>query len=189
MPRARRNTALMGVDRLDDVRTDVVIAVGGDPGPWAMRPLILEIKDPGGLALVADRSLTGLKVAGRLHRSLRAAAAPMAITVDNSGESSVGRWTRGPTHTACGSNLFGQASQWKTRFIESFNGRLRDECVNRMCSRRSRRAAHPRRLARWITTKSALTVLEDRTPVEMASLASRLKFGKTERKPRFHAPS
>jgi putative transposase len=47
---------------------------------------VLDVYTRESLALVADRSLTGVKVAATLSRVLQQRAAPQAITVDNGGE-------------------------------------------------------------------------------------------------------
>jgi transposase InsO family protein len=55
---------------------------------WPLFPHVdvLDLYTRESLALVADRSLTGIKVAAALSEVLRQHAAPQAITVDNGGE-------------------------------------------------------------------------------------------------------
>lgn len=39
-------------------------------------------------------------------------------------------WTHGPISEAFSCSLSGRANRWRMRYIESFNGWLRDECLN-----------------------------------------------------------
>ena len=55
-------------------------------GPWFRTLTVLDLYTRESLALVADRSLTGVKVAGALSQLLQGRRAPQAITVDNGGE-------------------------------------------------------------------------------------------------------
>src|SRR5258708_27070034 len=55
-------------------------------GRWFRTLTVLDLYTRESLALVADRSLTGVKVAATLSRVLQRRAAPQAITVDNAGE-------------------------------------------------------------------------------------------------------
>jgi putative transposase len=55
-------------------------------GRWFRTLTVLDIYTRESLALVADRSLTGVKVAAALTPIVRRRGAPTAITVDNGGE-------------------------------------------------------------------------------------------------------
>ena len=55
-------------------------------GRWFRTVTVLDLYTRESLALVADRSLTGVKVAATLSRVLQHRAVPQAITVDNGGE-------------------------------------------------------------------------------------------------------
>lgn len=81
------------------------------------------------LALVADRSLTGIKVAAALtpivHRRTQ-----IAITVDNGGEfvsRAMDAWAYAHDVRL---EFIRPGKPVENAFIESFNGRLRDECLN-----------------------------------------------------------
>ena len=56
-------------------------------GRWVRTLRVLDLYTRESLALVADRSLTGVKVATALSQVLQQRAAPQAITVDNGTES------------------------------------------------------------------------------------------------------
>ena len=56
-------------------------------GRWVRTLRVLDLYTRESLALVADRSLTGVKVATALSQVLQQRAAPQAITVDNGSES------------------------------------------------------------------------------------------------------
>ncbi len=55
-------------------------------GRWFRTLTVLDLYTRESLALVADRSLTGVKVAAALSQVLHRRRAPRAITVDNGGE-------------------------------------------------------------------------------------------------------
>jgi putative transposase len=55
-------------------------------GRWFRMLTVIDLYTREFLALVADRSLTGIKVAATLSHVLRRRPAPLAITVDNGGE-------------------------------------------------------------------------------------------------------
>ena len=83
------------------------------------------------VALEADRSMTGTKVAEVLERANRERSClPETITVDNGSEFS-GRaleaWVMGNRVQLC---FIRPGRPVENGFIESFNGRLRDECLN-----------------------------------------------------------
>ena len=83
------------------------------------------------VVLEADRSMTGSKVAEALERAgVERGALPESITVDNGSEFS-GRaleaWAMGNHVPLC---FIRPGRPVENGFIESFNGRLRDECLN-----------------------------------------------------------
>jgi putative transposase len=83
------------------------------------------------LGLEADRSMTGKKVAEALQKTKQERGRlPESITVDNGSEFS-GRaleaWARGTNVQLC---FIRPGRPVENGFIESFNGRLRDECLN-----------------------------------------------------------
>ena len=72
--------------------------------------------------LLADQSLTGEKMATELNVVLQHRPAPQSIAVDNGSEFT------GRAMETCAYQLPGKPVE--TSFIQSFNGRLRDECLN-----------------------------------------------------------
>jgi putative transposase len=79
---------------------------------------------------VADRWLTDTKVAAALSTALRTRPKPEAITVDNGTEFVSRTMDAWALRTTSGKTSFGRANLVENAFIESFNGRLRDECLN-----------------------------------------------------------
>jgi putative transposase len=82
------------------------------------------------LCLVADQSLTGEKVAQALEPIVIQRGAPRSITVDNGSEFAsrvMDAWAyRHGLHL----DFIRPGKPVENGFIESFNGRLRDECLN-----------------------------------------------------------
>ena len=82
------------------------------------------------LCLLADQSLTGEKVTQALEPVVRQRGAPRSITVDNGSEFAsrvMDAWAyRQGIQLAC----IRPGKPVENGFIESFNGRLRDECLN-----------------------------------------------------------
>jgi putative transposase len=81
------------------------------------------------LALVADRWLTGVKVAAALSHVLRQRA-PQAITVDDGGEFCRPRHGRVGVRARRVPRFHPTGKPVKNAFIERFSGELRDECLN-----------------------------------------------------------
>jgi putative transposase len=83
------------------------------------------------VALEADRSMTGRKVAEALERAgIEREALPESITVDNGSEfcsRALEAWAVGNNVQLC---FIRPGHPVENGFIESFNGRLRDECLN-----------------------------------------------------------
>ncbi len=82
------------------------------------------------LALVADRSLTGVKVAAALSGILRRRPKPVAISVDNGTEfvsKAMDTWAYAHDVRL---DFIRPGRPVEHAFIESFNGRLGDECLN-----------------------------------------------------------
>src|SRR5205807_9149648 len=81
--------------------------------------------------LEADRSMTGMKVAQALERvKEERGALPASITVDNGTEFSsraLEAWAMSSNVELC---FIRPGRPVENGFIESFNGRLRDECLN-----------------------------------------------------------
>jgi putative transposase len=126
--------------------------------------------------LLADHSLTASKVAAALDRALAERGAPESITVDNGSEfasSVMDRWA----HTnAVKLSFIRPGKPVENGFIESFNGRLRDELLNTsiFVSLSDARG----KLVAWRTDYNAVrphSSLDDRTPREFAALWANVK--------------
>jgi putative transposase len=81
------------------------------------------------LATVADGSLSGVRVARELERLIRERATPEIIVSDNGTEltsSAVLRWAT----ERVGWHYIEPGKPAQNAFIESFNSRFRDECLN-----------------------------------------------------------
>jgi putative transposase len=99
-------------------------------GRWFRTLTVLDLYSRESLALVADRSLTGVKVATALSAVLQRRAAPQAITVDNGGEfvsRAMDAWAYAHDVRL---DFIRPGKPVENAFIESFNGKLRDECLN-----------------------------------------------------------
>src|SRR5262249_12771674 len=82
------------------------------------------------LTLFADVSLSGEKVAAELDKIVAARGAPQSITVDNGTEfasKAVDVWAY---HYAVHLDFIRPGRPVENGYIESFNGKLRDECLN-----------------------------------------------------------
>ena len=99
-------------------------------GRWFRTLTVLDLFTRESLALVADRSLTGVKVAAALSDVLRQRPAPTAITVDNGSEfvsRAMDAWAYAHDVRL---DFIRPGKPVENAFIESFNGKLRDECLN-----------------------------------------------------------
>ena len=82
------------------------------------------------LCLVADTSLSGLRVARELDAVIAARGRPLACVSDNGTEltsMAILRWTQ---QTRVDWHYIAPGKPTQNAFAESFNGRLRDECLN-----------------------------------------------------------
>ena len=82
------------------------------------------------LCLVADQSLTGEKVAQALEPVAIQRGAPRAITVDNGSEFASRVMDAWAYRHGIQLDFIRPGKPVENGFIESFNGRLRDECLN-----------------------------------------------------------
>lgn len=80
--------------------------------------------------LLADKSLTGEKVAAGLEAVVRQRPAPRAITVDNGSEFTSRAMEAWAYQRSIHLDFIRPGKPVDNGFIESFNGRLRDECLN-----------------------------------------------------------
>jgi len=93
---------------------------------------ILTVVDPftrEGLCLVADQSLTGENVARELEPVVMQRGAPRAITVDNGSEFASRVMDAWAYRHGIQLDFMRPGNPVEDGFIESFNGRLRDECL------------------------------------------------------------
>jgi putative transposase len=91
---------------------------------------VLDLCTRESLALVADRSLTGVKVAAVLTAVLQRRRAPRAITVDNGSEfvsRAIDAWAYAHDVRL---DFIRPGKPVENAFIERLNGKLRDECLN-----------------------------------------------------------
>ena len=116
--------------------------------------------------LEADRSMNGPKVVAALTRAMGERSAPRSLTVDN-GSEFAGRameaWAIATGVQLC---FIRPGRPVENGFIESFNGRLRDECLNVEWFPSLAQARQ--KLAEWRDRPHS--ALDDRTPAAFASL-------------------
>ena len=125
------------------------------------------------LLLHADTALSGEKVAAALDTMLTARGAPQSITVDNGTEfasRAMDLWAyRNSVHL----DFIRPGRPVENGYIESFNGRLRDECLNVEVF--FTLADARRKLASWqhdYNHHRPHSSLDDRTPAEFAATCS-----------------
>ena len=82
------------------------------------------------ILLEADQSMTAAKVAAALDRAVAERGAPESITVDNGSEFASSLMDRWAHQHGVGLNFIRPGKPVENGFIESFNGRLRDELLN-----------------------------------------------------------
>jgi len=140
-------------------------------GRWFRTLTVMDVYTRESLALVADRSRTGIKVAAALTPIVRRRGAPRAITVDNGGEfvsRAMDAWAYAHDVRL---EFIRPGKPVENAFIESFNGRLRDECLNAHVFASTIEAQ--RVLDAWREDYNHVrphSALQDRTPVEMGAL-------------------
>lgn len=82
------------------------------------------------LLLLADSSLSGEKVAGALEQVVAKRGGPKSITVDNGGEFASRAMDAWAYRHGIHLDFIRPGKPVENGYIESFNGRLRDECLN-----------------------------------------------------------
>lgn len=82
------------------------------------------------LALIADTSIPGLRVARELDRIVARRAKPATIVSDNGTELTSNAMLRWADERRIGWHYIAPGKPTQNAFIESFNGRLRDELLN-----------------------------------------------------------
>ena len=82
------------------------------------------------LALVADTSLSGARVARELDRLMIERGKPKMVVSDNGSELTSNAILTWADHTRVAWHYIAPGKPMQNAFIESFNGRLRDELLN-----------------------------------------------------------
>ena len=125
------------------------------------------------LCVQAERSQTGKKVAAQLSQIVALRGAPESITSDN-GSEFVGKameiWSY---QNGVKLDFIRPGKPVENGFVESFNGRLRDECLNVEVFFDITDAQ--RKLEQWqgdFNRSRPHSSLDDRTPVEFAAVAA-----------------
>ena len=122
------------------------------------------------LGLVADTSLSGLRVARELDQLIHEHGKPSMVVSDNGGELTSNAILRWADDSRVAWHYIAPGKPIQNAFIESFNGRLRDELLNEtlFCS-----LAHARMmLAAWrddYNVRRPHSGLDWRTPAEYAA--------------------
>lgn len=126
------------------------------------------------LALVVDTSLSGVRVARELDAVIARRAKPNLVVSDNGTEFTSTAMLRWQQESGVGWHYIQPGKPIQNAFIESFNGRLRDECLNEIAFRS---LAHARELiAEWHDDYNRCrphTSLGGLTPAEFASRSNR----------------
>ena len=125
------------------------------------------------MSLVADTSLSGVRVTRELDKIIRVRGKPETIVSDNGTEftsHAVLKWSK---DSNVNWHYIAPGKPFQNAFIESFNGRLRDECLNETLFEG---LDHTRiELARWKTDYNYVrphTSLGGQTPIEILNASS-----------------
>jgi putative transposase len=128
------------------------------------------------ILLLADRSLTAAKVAAALDRAVAERGTPESITVDNGSEFASSLMDRWAHLKGIRLNFIRPGKPVENGFIESFNGRLRDELLNVSVFVSLSDARE--KLSRWRDDFNAIrphSALNDWTPNEFRTLWEKAK--------------
>jgi putative transposase len=120
------------------------------------------------LALFADAALSGEKVAAALDQVVARRGAPKSITVDNGTEFATTAMDHWAYLNSVHLDFIRPGRPVENGYIESFNGRLRDECLNVEVFFSLTDAR--RKLDTWHHRPHS--ALADRTPAEFATVCS-----------------
>jgi transposase InsO family protein len=104
------------------------------------------------LALVADTSLSGTRAARELDRLLIERGKPKMMVSDNGSELTSNAILTWADQSRAAWHYIAPGKPMQNAFIESLNGRLRDELLNRRCSPRWPRRALPSEVGGPTTT-------------------------------------
>ena len=122
------------------------------------------------LALVADNSLSGIRVARELDRITELRGAPCLIVSDNGTELTSNAILAWQEEHRIGWHYIAPGKPMQNGFAESFIGRFRDECLNEHLFRSLAAARHI--IERWrqdYNAKRPHTSLHGLTPIEFAT--------------------
>jgi putative transposase len=125
------------------------------------------------LTLYADTALSGEKVAAALDKIIARRGAPESITVDNGTEFASKAMDHWAYSNGVHLDFIRPGRPVENGYIESFNGRLRDECLNVEVF--FSLADARRKLAIWLDDYNhhrPHSALADRTPAEFAAICS-----------------
>jgi putative transposase len=129
------------------------------------------------LCMQADRSQTGEKVVEQLDQLITLRGAPESITSDNGSEFTGKAMDLWAHLSGVKLNFIRPGKPVENGYIESFNGRLRDECLNVEVFLDLADAR--RKLDQWrsdYNQQRPHSALADRTPNEFAYAAMQLSF-------------
>jgi putative transposase len=126
----------------------------------------------------ADRSQTGEKVSRQLQRVIALRGAPESITADNGSEFAGQTMDHWAHQAGVKLDFIRPGKPVENSYIESFNGRLRDECLNveiflDLADAQSK-------IEKWrsdYNQQRPHSALADRTPQEFAHAAAQRSFG------------
>lgn len=126
------------------------------------------------LALVADTSLSGIRVARELDAVIGWRGKPLLVVSDNGTELTSTAILRWQQERGIDWHYIQPGKPVQNAFVESFNGRLRDECLNETAFRSLGHARE--RIAEWHDDYNRCrphTSLGGLTPAEFASRSNR----------------
>jgi putative transposase len=129
------------------------------------------------LCLYADRSQTGEKVVEQMKHLVALRGAPESITTDNGSEFAGRAMETWAYQAGVKLDFIRPGSPVENGFVESFNGRLRDECLNGEVFFNLTDARE--KLERWrrdYNHNRPHSSLADRTPAEFATVAGAPPF-------------
>ena len=138
-------------------------------GLWFRILTVIDQFTKEGLCTHADRSQTGKKVVEQLDLLVAERGAPESITIDNGGEFTGRDMETWAYANGVKLDFIRPGKPVQNGFIESFNGRLRDECLNLEVF--VDLADARKKIERWrhdYNTNRPHSSLDDRTPAEFA---------------------
>lgn len=160
LPEAARRNERWSMDFVSDRLAD---------GHWFRILTVLDQYTRECLCAYADRSQTGEKVVEQMKRLAAVRGAPVSITTDNGGEFAGRAMETWAYQAGVKLDFIRPGKPVENGYIESFNGRLRDECLNAEVFFHLTDARE--KLERWrrdYNQRRPHSALADRTPDEFA---------------------